>query len=179
MLLQALTKMDIEHIVRHWAVQIGATPLSLWLQVHEWVIPTSQSLHIAALSVVYASALVISLRLLGVARRGRPVAVLVRTLTPWMYSALAILLLTGTLQTVAEPIRQFVTPAFWWKMCMIVVIVICTVLFDRTVRRHAERWSDGNTHPLWARLFGLGSLALWTGIVICGRLIGYTWEQHV
>jgi hypothetical protein len=166
-------------MVHHWADLIGATPLSLWLQVHLWVVPTSQSLHIAALSVVYASALVISVRLLGIGKRGRPIAALVATLTPWMYSALAVLLLTGTVQTIAEPLRQFVTPAFWWKMSMIVVVVCGTVMFDRTVSRHAERWTVATANPLWARLFGLASIALWTAIVACGRLIGYTWEQHV
>jgi hypothetical protein len=171
--------MNPGHALRSWAEQLAATPLSLWLQVHSWVIPTSQSLHIAALSVVYASALLISLRLLGVSRRGRSVAALVSTLTPWMYRALALLLFTGAIQTIAEPLRQFITPAFWWKMGMIVVIVISTVIFDRSVRRHLERWAAGTAHPMWARWFALASIALWTGIVICGRLIGYTWEQHV
>jgi hypothetical protein len=171
--------MDIAPVVRTYADRLAATPLSLWLQVHLWVVPTSQSLHIAALSVVYASAMLISLRLLGLNRRTRPVAKLLPALTPWMYGALALLLLTGAIQTLAEPVRQFVTPAFWWKMTMIALIVTCTVIFDRSVRRHHERWNDPNANPRWARWFGLISLALWTGIVICGRLIGYTWEQHV
>jgi hypothetical protein len=171
--------MDPGNTVRIFAEQLAATPLSLWLQVHLWVVPTSQSLHIAALSVVYASALLISLRLLGVSKRGRPVGTLVSTLTPFMYGALVVLLFTGAIQTIAEPLRQFVTPAFWWKMSMLIVIVVCTIIFDRTVRRHSERWSEPGAHPPWARWFALMSIALWTGIVICGRLIGYTWEQHV
>jgi hypothetical protein len=165
--------------VRHWAELISNTPLSLWLQVHAWVVPTSQSLHIVALSVVYASALFISLRLLGVGKHGRPVATLMQALAPWMYGALLVLLFTGAVQTTAEPMRQFVTPAFWWKMVMIVLIVFCTLIFDRSVRRHSERWSAAGSHQLWGRLFALASLVLWTSIVICGRLIGYTWEQHV
>jgi hypothetical protein len=177
--LQALTYMNLEPTAHRWAELLAGTPLSLWLQEHLWVVPTSQSLHIVALSVVYASALIISLRLLGLGKKGRPVAMLMSTLTPWMYGALVILLLTGAVQTITEPLRQFVTPAFWWKMCMIVVIVVYTVIFDRSVRRHSERWSAANANPLSARLFALTSLALWTAIVVCGRLIGYTWEQHV
>jgi hypothetical protein len=177
--LQALTYMDAGATAHRWAEMIANTPLSLWLQEHLWVVPTSQSLHIAVLSVVYASALIISLRLLGVGRQGRPISLLMSTLSPWMYGALLRLLFTGAVQTIAEPLRQFVTPAFWLKMCMIVVIVVCTVIFDRSVRRRSERWSATDANPLWARLFALSSLALWTAIVVCGRLIGYTWQQHV
>ena len=51
-------------LIRHWAERIATTGISRSFQDHLWVVPTSQSLHLAALSLVFASALLISARLL-------------------------------------------------------------------------------------------------------------------
>jgi hypothetical protein len=95
-----------------------------------------------------------------------------------MYRALAVLLLTGTVQTIAEPVRQFVTPAFWLKMLMILCVLALTIWFARQVRRNAAQW-DTAARPVGAKWFALTSLCLWVGIIFCGRFIGYTWELYV
>lgn len=161
------------------AERIAGSALSDYLQQQLWIVPVSQSIHIISVAIVFGSAVVINLRLLGVSSTGRSISQLVQTLVPWMYRGCAALLLTGTLQTIIEPVRQFVTPQFWWKMLMIVVVLTMTVVFARTVRRNAAAWDDPQTRPGAGKAFALLSLALWTGIVICGRLIGYTWAFYV
>jgi hypothetical protein len=166
-------------MARHWADWLSATALSQWLQAHPWIVPTSQSIHILMISVVFGCAVLINLRLLGVSATGRPLSTLVRNLVPWMYLALLVLLITGTVQTVTEPVRQFVTPAFWWKMTMIVVVVVITQRFATAVRRNPARWDARDTRPRIGALIALVSLALWIGIIYCGRFIAYTWEFHL
>jgi hypothetical protein len=148
-------------IAHHWADVVSETALSSFFQSHLWIIPTSQSIHIACVSVVFACAGMISLRLLGVGARGRTVSQLVHTLVPWMYRALVILLLTGVLQTIAESLRQFVTPALWLKMLMIICVVILTTWFARAVRRNAAQLDSAARRPMSAKVFALVSLALW------------------
>jgi hypothetical protein len=159
---------------RPFAEWLATTPVSATLQNAAWVIPVSQSIHIIGMSVLFASALMINMRLLRVTRFGRPAAQLVRTLLPWMWAALGALLATGTVQTIAEPVRQFVTPAFWAKMSMIVVVVTMTTIFTRYLRRKAALGDGGVTPPRGARLFAVLSTTLWVAIIICGRFIGYT-----
>jgi hypothetical protein len=171
--------LTIYYLIRHWADVISGTSLSEWLQDNLWVIPTSQSIHILCLSVVFASAAVISTRVLGLGMGGRSVSQLVATLVPWMYRALIGLLATGAIQTIAEPLRQFVAPVFWWKMLMIVCVVIMTVWFTRQVRTHAGAWDVAGKTPIRARAFACVSLGLWTGIIFCGRFIGYTYQAHL
>jgi hypothetical protein len=166
-------------LTHRWAGWIANTSLSNLLQNATWVVPTSQSIHIASVSVVFGCAVMISLRLLGLSTRGRSISQLVDTLVPWMYRALAALLLTGIVQTIAEPVRQFVTPVFWWKMLMILCVLPLTVLFARAVRRNATRWDTATARPAAAKWFALSSLALWIGILFCGRFIGYTWELYL
>src|ERR1700722_12478373 len=167
------------HVTHRWADWLANTSLSNWLQNATWVVPTSQSIHIASVAVVFCCAVMISLRLLGLSASGRSVSQLVDTLVPWMYRALAVLLLTGAIQTVAEPVRQFVTPAFWLKMLMIPCVLALTIWFARQVRRNAAQWDTAGRRPVGAKWFALTSLCLWVGIIFCGRFIGYTWELYV
>jgi hypothetical protein len=169
----------MERLTHHWGHAIAATHLSQWLQNQLWIVPTSQSIHILMISVVFGCALLISLRLLGVSAGGRSVSTLVTTLVPWMYVALVMLLITGTVQTITEPMRQFVAPVFWLKMLLIVVVVPLTAVFAHTVRRNAARWDSAAARPAGARIFAAVSLALWIAIIVCGRFIAYTYESHL
>lgn len=168
----------MEPTLHHWANHIAATHVSRWLDDREWIIVVSQSIHIVMLSVVFGCAVVINLRLLGVSAGGRPVSVLVRNLVPWMYGALLVLLVTGILQTWAEPLREFVDPAFWAKMLMVLIAVLLTAALARTVRLNHDRWDSVSTRPRSAALIAVVSLALWVAIIFCGRLIAYTWTSY-
>ena len=162
-------------MVRQWADWISSTALSQWFQNELWVVPTSQSIHILALSVVFGCAVMVNLRLLGIgATSGRSVSRLIDSLVPWIYRALVALLLTGAVQIIAEPMRQFGTPAFWLKMLMIPVVLGLTAAFAGVVRRNPAKWDSAATRPAGAKVFALVSLGLWVGIIFCGRFIGYT-----
>jgi hypothetical protein len=163
---------------RPFADWLAATPVSKTLADQPWVVPTSQSIHILAISVVFASAIMINLRLLGVGARGRSVSQLSHTVLPWLWGGLIVLLLTGILQTLVEPVRQFVTPAFWAKMTLIVLVAAMTALYARAVRRHAARWDHASTRPLQAKLFAIASTLMWLAIIVCGRFIAYTWSMY-
>jgi hypothetical protein len=153
---------------------IASTRLSLLFQATEGLVATSQSIHILALSVVFVSGLMISLRLLGVGASGRSVSRLAQTLLPWMRWSLTVLLLTGLLQLIAEPVRELGNTLFWLKMGMLVCVLALSVWFARTVRARAATWDSAVTRPASARLFAVASLILWVSIILCGRLIAYT-----
>lgn len=102
---------------------------------------------------------------------------MINTLVPTMYGALGVLLATGVLQTVAEPRRQFSASAFWWKMVMLLCVATLTLWFARAVRRNVARWDAAETRPKSGRVFAVVSLALWAGIIVCGRFIAYTYTD--
>jgi hypothetical protein len=161
-------------MLRPFADWLAATPLSQLFQNQPWVVPTSQSIHIVCVCLVFTSALMINLRLLGVGASGRTISQLTQSLVPWMWGGLGVLLLTGAVQTIAEPVRQFVTPAFWAKMSMILVVVSLTAVFARKVRANAASWDAAGTRPAGARVFAIGSSLMWIAIIVCGRFIAYT-----
>jgi hypothetical protein len=163
---------------RPFADWLANTPLSKILQDQSWVVPTSQSIHILAVSIVFGSACMLNLRLLGVGHSGRSVSQLSNTLVPWMWRGLAVLLFTGFIQTVAEPVRQFVTPMFWTKMMLIIVVATMTVLYAKAVRRNAPVWDAASSRPARAKVFAILSTLLWLAIIVCGRFIAYTWSFY-
>jgi hypothetical protein len=165
---------------RGFASWIADTNLSLTFQDNaSWLIPISQSVHIISVCVLFTSVILICTRLLTAASGGRSVSELTRTLVPWIWGALVVLLVTGTIQTIAEPVRQFVTPVFWAKMFMIVVVIVMTAVFTAKVRANAENWDEAASRPPAARLFAVTSIVLWVAIIVCGRFIGYTWEFYL
>jgi hypothetical protein len=94
-----------------------------------------------------------------------------------MWRGLIVLLVTGLLQTIAEPVRQFVAPLFWTKMTMIIIVAIMTAIYSKAVRRNAAAWdAPAPRPPQW--LFAILSTLLWLAIITCGRFIGYTWSFY-
>ena len=154
--------------------RIASTQLSEQLKDALWFTPTSQSIHIIALSVVFACALLIGLQLAGVGRAAQPLHVAIRKKTLFMYVGLIALLITGALQTIAEPQRQFGSPAFWIKMVLIVFGLLLTWWVARGVRREPQRWEDTARRPAWSRPYALVYVTTWIAIIFCGRFIGYT-----
>jgi hypothetical protein len=159
---------------RPFAQWLAGTPLSQQFQTHLWIVPTSQAIHIVCICLVFTSALMINLRLLGVGASGRTISQLTVSLVPWMWRGLTVLLLTGTVQTIAEPVRQFVTPVFWAKMAMIIIAAAMTAVFAGKVRANAALWDAAGSRPAGARAFAIGSSILWIAIIVCGRFIAYT-----
>src|SRR5260370_41954952 len=92
----------------HWLSQLSAwleqTQMSRLIQAHDWTIPTVQSIHILAISAVAASALMINLRLLGVYAADQPLQDILARFLPFIWWPLIVLLLTGTVMIVGEPI---------------------------------------------------------------------------
>src|SRR6185437_7315458 len=105
---------------------VGSTPLSQLLQNVRWLIPLIQSTHILALSLVFVSAVVVDLRLLGVAGRSQALPALTARFLPWVRWGVLVLLATGLLLMVAEPRRALLNPLFQMKMAALAVVGLMT-----------------------------------------------------
>jgi uncharacterized membrane protein SirB2 len=152
---------------------LAATPLSLLIQSVEWIIPAVQSLHILAIAVVMASVVVVDLRLLGVAGGRQTISSMTRRYFPWVWVALAVLLLTGLTLVVGEPHRELLSPVFVAKMALLAVTIVLTAAFQLSVQQRREAWDASSTTRAGARLVAVASLVLWVAIVACGRWIAY------
>jgi len=149
-----------------------ATPISTGIRETAGIIPTIQSIHIIAISVVVGSALVTELRLAGVLATDETPQTVVRRYLPWMWGAIVVLLTTGVILIVGEPNRVLANPVFWSKMVLVVFAFALTLLFRYPILHPLFRLE----HARWAALIkpmAWVSLLVWIAVIFCGRWIAY------
>lgn len=154
----------------NWLVD---TPLSHLIADNIWIIAITQSIHIMTITVIMLGAVMLNLRLLGVAGRSQSFSAMASHFLPWIWVSLVILLITGTILTIAEPGRELLNAAFRIKMVLILIVTGITVHYGRMLRQDAHYWDPGSGHSRKAAVLASLSLFIWVGIVVCGRLIAY------
>jgi len=135
-----------------------------------WLFPAIESLHLLGLAVIGGAVLVVNLRLLGLGMRRQPSAQLWRDARPWLLGSLAIMIATGLLLFTSEATKLYYHEAFWVKM----ISLALSIVFTFTVVRRAALADPARARPLWNRIVALVSLALWSGVGIGGRWIGFS-----
>jgi hypothetical protein len=142
------------------------TRLETWL-----IIPLSQSIHILGIAIVMIAIGMLNLQLLGFRVTRQSFAEHTARWMPWIWTGMAILLVTGLVQTIAEPTREIMNYTFRIKMVMLAIVLAITVAYQRQVKKDPNYWS-GERRNL-ARSLAAFSLVLWLGIVAAGRLVAY------
>jgi uncharacterized membrane protein len=157
----------------HW---LSATQASAVIAQVFWIIPTVQIAHILAISVVLASMAMFDLRLLGLAGKRSSIASLSRRFMPWLWGALLVLAVSGSILIIGEPKRALGNVFFEIKMCLLATAIAVTLSFQALLKRDlANGGADlAASHFGAAKITGLVSLALWAGIAVAGRLIAYS-----
>ena len=152
---------------------LSLTPISMFIQTVQWIIPMVQSVHILAIAIVMSSVIMVDLRLLGLVGQGQTISSLSRRFLPWVWWSLLVLLVTGIVLITAEPRRDLLNPVFQAKMTLLAAAMIVTAAFQRAVRRNMQAWDDAPERRRGAWITATTSLLLWAAIVGCGRWIAY------
>lgn len=157
--------------LRAFGEWLATTSLSNTIQNVSWIIPTIQTIHIVCVAIVISAAFLVDLKVLGVFARSQPLASLSDRFLSWIWWALIVLLVTGSLLITGEPGRSITNPAFFAKMIMLVVVALLTYVLQRPLATDAGYW-DGN-RAVAAKSIAIVSLLLWSCIVFAGRWIAY------
>jgi hypothetical protein len=160
--------MSLEQI----ATSIQSTSLSDALKNASWVVPLLQSIHIVMIGVVFVSMLVVALRVLGRVRAEEPLARVWGRFAPFFWSGIVLMAITGTLLTIAEPVREFMTLSFRIKVVLLVVGIASAAAFGRSVRKAGQAAQSTRAAP-GVRVTVIATVALWLAIIFMGRAIAY------
>ncbi len=147
-----------------WMGELG---FSAYFLNSVWPTPIVQCIHLLAVAVFAGAVLIVDLRLLGVGLTSASVADLARTAQPWLVWSFVALVLTGIPQMASTALKQYYSPFFWWKMEALFVGVVVTFVIRRIISRE-----EGRFGPVWPKVVGVTSIALWTSVTIGARLIG-------
>jgi hypothetical protein len=158
------------HAFGEW---LAGTELSTTIQNVSWIIPTVQTVHIVCVAVVISGTFLVDMRILGVFARTQTLASLSHRFLTWIWWAILVLLLTGTILIIGEPTRSLLNPAFALKMLMLLIVASLTLFIQRPLTTDAGYWDASGGRRAAVKGIAVASLALWSCIVFAGRWIAY------
>jgi uncharacterized protein DUF6644 len=160
--------------MKQFAEWLSTTSLSVFIQNNNaWAIPTIQSIHIVGIGVVMGSVFMIYLRILGWAGMDQTLRQTVNRFGPWLTGALYLLLATGILMVIGEPVRELVTFSFWLKMSLVAVSTLIAAVFQISLRKKERHWEEILIHRRSIQGLAILTFVIWACIIILGRLIAY------
>jgi uncharacterized protein YacL len=154
---------------------LADAPWSVALHESQYAYSIIESIHVWALSLFFGLTVMFDLRLLGWTMRKVPVSEVIHRLLPWTIAGFVVLVITGTLLVLAIPLRSYQSIFFRFKMILLLLAGLNVLLFHSRVFPQVAAWDVNAVPPRRARVAGALSLALWTCIVVSGRMIAYNW----
>ena len=155
-----------------WLVWLETSGLAVAMRQWQWLYPAVEIVHIFGFVVLVGAALMFDARLLG-RSRDVPVSTLERHLLPWARWSLLLIAPTGAMMFAAHATEMAENPAFRLKLLLIAAALANAAVFHRWPFRTVSDWDTEVAGPRAARAAGVLSLALWTSVIACGRLIAY------
>jgi hypothetical protein len=150
---------------------VESSGLGRFMRESLWAYPIAETLHIIGIAALYGSLLVVELRLLGLGRR-IPVAPLARLALPWSLAGFVLAAAMGLAMFSAHAAEFIEQRVFLLKMSLILLAGINAAIFHTGPFTAVARWETGVPPPA-ARVAAAVSLALWTSVIVCGRLLAY------
>src|ERR1700716_2896717 len=150
---------------------VESSGLGRFMRESLWAYPIAETLHIIGIAALYGSLLAVELRLLGLGRR-IPVASLARLALPWSLGGFALAAAMGLCMFSAHAAEFIDQRIFMLKMGLILAAGINAAVFHTGPFVAVARW-DKDAPPPSARAAAALSIVLWTGVIVCGRMLAY------
>lgn len=154
----------------HW---LNEAPVSVGIRESDWAFSAIETVHVLGLAAMAGTVAVVDLRLLGLVFRRQSVGGLLSQVLPVTWIGFAIMVVSGVVLFVSEPEKLYTNGAFWAKMGLLVLAGLNPFIFHSTVYRTVHDWGGEAFVPARAKAAAAFSLALWTTIIVLGRLIAY------
>jgi hypothetical protein len=152
--------------VYHTAQNIEASALGQTIRESTWLFPAIESTHLLALAILGGAVLMIALSVFGWGLKTSP-AELYKSAHRYLNGALIVMLITGLLLGVSEPVKLYGRQAFWVKMISLLAAVLITYFaFNPMVRRGSTGLAVRGVTAL--------TLAAWLIVAMAGRWIGFS-----
>ena len=154
---------------------LASTSGSTALRESLLIYPLIETTHVLTLSVFLGTAVMMDLRLLGLALVRVPMSEMARRLGPWVLAGFVVMVTTGVLLFYALPVRSYQSIFFRLKVVALVLAGLNAFVFHATIERRLDEWDRDPVPPRAARRAGARSLVLWAIVVFAGRMIAYNW----
>lgn len=151
---------------------LESAPLAVAMRHDLWLYPIVEIFHISGFVVLVGSIVVLDMRLLGLSR-SLSVRGLARHVLPWAIGALIVIVPTGLLMFMAHASDLVGNRAFQIKLGLILLAGLNAALFHTGAFRGYAQWDGAVAPPTAVKAHAVASLAIWAGVIACGRLLAY------
>src|SRR5687767_4872346 len=150
------------------------TSLAVQIRDSLFAFPLLESVHVVGLALVFGTIAVLDFRLLGVASMNRPMSKVMADLLKWTWGAFALTAVSGALMFMTNATVYFHNTYFRAKMILLVLAALNMLVFELTGRKTMAQWDTSRRTPTAARAAATISLIIWVGVIVAGRVIGFT-----
>jgi len=158
--------------ILEWLSALEQSSLGGVMRHSLWTYPIVEVAHILGLAILVGAVALFDLRLLGFSPTVS-IRSLGRHLLPWAWAALLLIVPSGVAMLSAHATEFAANPAFRIKLVLIAFAGINAIAFHTGVYRSVSSWDQHQPTPAAAKASAALSLALWLGVIACGRLIAY------
>jgi hypothetical protein len=145
--------------------------LAVYIRQSPLLFPAIEIVHIIGFIFLVGSAFLFDLRLLGIAKK-LPIKDVADYVLPWARRSLIVVVPSGFLLFISQAKALSANGVFGLKLILILLAFTNAGIFHRFTFRSVSNWSIAET-PVGAKAAAVISLALWTSVITCGRLIAY------
>ena len=156
-----------------FAFWLMETPLSLLMVENFWMVPLAQVFHILAIGAAFGTTLLLTARINKSSGSSMSVGDAAARYCAWTWWGLLVIVLSGILMATAEPIRNMVNAVFWIKMALIIITMLITLGFQKSVRAKAIAAGEAFQASSGMKTTSILIVVLWCVIMLCGRWIAY------
>lgn len=137
-----------------------------------WLYPAVEIVHIAGIALLFGSIAVLDLRLLGLSRRVSARQLAAHVL-PWTAASFLLIVPSGLMMFSAHAADFIASGVFAVKMGLILLAGVNAAVFHMGAFRGVASWDRDAAPPAAARAAAAVSLAAWSAVIACGRLLAY------
>jgi len=135
--------------------------------------PIILSTHLACIALFGGMIMMTDLRLLGLVMTSTSVTDVVSQLRVWKRIGFVIMISCGIMLGGAKFASYYDNPYFQLKMTLLALVGVHALVFHKSVYGNTQNIDRAPAIPGVAKLAACLSLALWLGIMSCGRWIAY------
>ncbi len=152
---------------------LQATDFFTYLRSSAFVYPVILTTHLLGIALFGGMVMLCDLRLLGVVMTKRKVSDLLDQFRIPKRIGLLLIVTCGLLLAGSKAEEYYYNAFFRVKLTLLLLVALHALIFQKSVYRNTAELDQLPETPGVAKLAAVLSLLLWTGLVICGRGIGY------
>jgi hypothetical protein len=149
------------------ATRLGAAVAEAWF-------PQVECVHVIAIAAVVGTIFLVDTRLIGLTSMGLSFRLIVKRLLPWTWAGFVLAAVTGFALFASNAVAYYENGAFRLKLMLLILAAVNMLYFELVTFRSVGTWDTSAKPPVAARLAGVLSLALWCGVIMTGRWIGFS-----